>query len=334
MLPRSTHTRSGRNPGGRGQEIQRLIGRALRAAVDMKKLGPRQITVDCDVIQADGGTRTAAVTGGWVALALAIRRLGKSHGVPADALRLAVAAVSTGIVEGQPRLDLAYVEDSAADTDFNFVVTDSRRFVEIQGTAETKPFSHEEYGSWWRWRRRGRASCSPCSRTRWPGPGRRHDEASPVTVVLATRNRHKVVEIAALLADLPIRLVGIDELAPGLALVEDRDTFEGNAYAKAEQAAAATGLPSLADDSGLEVDALGGAPGVWSARYAGEPSDDGRNNDRLLRELAGVARREARRPLPLRGRLGGPPQRRPAGPQRQLRGADPRGPAGHRGLRV
>ena len=112
--------------------------------------------------------------------------------------------------------------------------------------------------------------------------------ASPVTVVLATRNRHKVGEIAALLADLPIRLLGIDEVAAGLALIEDRDTFEGNAYAKAEQAAAATGLPSLADDSGLEVDALGGAPGVHSARYAGEPSDDARNNDRLLRELAGV----------------------------------------------
>jgi ribonuclease PH len=145
MLPRATHTRSGRNAGGRGQEIQRLIGRALRASVDMKKLGPRQITVDCDVIQADGGTRTAAVTGGWVALALAIQRLGKSHGVSPEAIRLTVAAVSTGIVEGQPRLDLAYVEDSAADTDFNFVMTDGGGFVEIQGTAETTPFSHDDY---------------------------------------------------------------------------------------------------------------------------------------------------------------------------------------------
>jgi XTP/dITP diphosphohydrolase len=108
------------------------------------------------------------------------------------------------------------------------------------------------------------------------------------TFVLATRNAHKVREIAALLEELPVRLVGIDELAPGVPLVEDQDSFEGNAYAKAEQAAAATGLPSLADDSGLEVDELGGAPGVWSARYAGEPSDDARNNARLLRELAGV----------------------------------------------
>jgi len=146
MLPRSTHTRSGRNPGGRGQEIQRLIGRALRAAVDMKKLGARQITVDCDVIQADGGTRTAAITGGWVALAIALRKL-QPQGVPADTLRLGVAAVSTGIVGGEPRLDLAYLEDSAAETDFNFVITDDHKFVEIQGTAESQPFSKEEYDS-------------------------------------------------------------------------------------------------------------------------------------------------------------------------------------------
>jgi ribonuclease PH len=144
MLPRSTHTRSGRNPGGRGQEIQRLIGRALRAGVDLKRLGPRQITVDCDVIQADGGTRTASVTGGWVAMALAIRRLA---GTPAatEALRPAVAAVSAGIVAGEARLDLAYEEDSAADTDFNFVITEGGKFIEVQGTAEAAPFSHEDY---------------------------------------------------------------------------------------------------------------------------------------------------------------------------------------------
>jgi ribonuclease PH len=145
MLPRATHTRSGRSPGGRGQEIQRLVGRALRTAVDLKKLGPRQITVDCDVIQADGGTRTAAITGGWVALCLAIRRLGKVAGAADDPVRLAVAAVSTGLVAGEARLDLAYAEDSQADTDFNFVLTDGGRFVEIQGTAEAAPFSHEDY---------------------------------------------------------------------------------------------------------------------------------------------------------------------------------------------
>jgi ribonuclease PH len=145
MLPRSTHTRSGRNPGGRGQEIQRLIGRALRTSVKLGALGSRQITVDCDVIQADGGTRTAAITGGWVALALAIRRLGAREKLSGEPLRLGVAAVSTGIVKGEPLLDLAYSEDSAADVDFNFVMTDTGKFVEIQGTAEAEPFSSEDY---------------------------------------------------------------------------------------------------------------------------------------------------------------------------------------------
>jgi ribonuclease PH len=145
MLPRSTHTRSGRNPGGRGQEIQRLIGRALRASVRMGALGTRQITVDCDVIQADGGTRTAAITGGWVAMALAIRRLAAKEKLTSDPIKLAVAAVSTGIINGEPRLDLAYTEDSAADVDFNFVITDTGKFVEIQGTAESEPFSAEDY---------------------------------------------------------------------------------------------------------------------------------------------------------------------------------------------
>jgi ribonuclease PH len=149
MLPRSTHTRSGRNTGGRGQEIQRLIGRALRAAVDMRALGPRQITIDCDVIQADGGTRTAAITGGWVALALAVRRLQAAGKLPSktprEPMRLAVAAISAGIVEGEARLDLPYVEDSAAEVDCNFVMTDTGRFVEIQGTAEKDSFSAEDY---------------------------------------------------------------------------------------------------------------------------------------------------------------------------------------------
>ena len=145
MLPRSTHTRSGRNPGGRGQEIQRLIGRALRAAVATKQLGERQIIVDCDVIQADGGTRTAAITGGWVALALAVRRLVAKEKLHKDPMRRGVCAVSTGLVEGEARLDLAYAEDSAADVDFNFVLTDNGNFVEIQGTAEGEPFSPDEY---------------------------------------------------------------------------------------------------------------------------------------------------------------------------------------------
>ena len=155
MLPRSTHTRSGRNPGGRGQEIQRLIGRALRAAIDTKALGPRQITVDCDVIQADGGTRTAAITGGFVALALAVRRLvkggkvggGAGAGAPAkDPIKQAVAAISVGIVDGEARVDLPYAEDSNAEVDCNFVMTAAGGFVEIQATAEKDSYSPAQYG--------------------------------------------------------------------------------------------------------------------------------------------------------------------------------------------
>lgn len=146
MLPRSTNTRMRREAasgkqGGRTLEIQRLIGRALRAAVDLTKLGERTIYIDCDVIQADGGTRTAAITGGFVALALAIETLmeqGKLHDNP---LLHYVAAVSVGVFQGEPVVDLDYAEDSNADTDMNLVMTEDGRFIEVQGTAEAAPFS-------------------------------------------------------------------------------------------------------------------------------------------------------------------------------------------------
>jgi ribonuclease PH len=149
MLPRSTQTRTEREArrgrvDGRVQEIQRLIGRSLRAAVDFEALGERTITLDCDVIVADGGTRTASVTGAWVALALAVHRLQEAGLVKREPLRRQVAAISVGIVSGEPRLDLAYLEDAAAATDMNCVGTDDGRFIELQGTAELQPFSREE----------------------------------------------------------------------------------------------------------------------------------------------------------------------------------------------
>ena len=144
MLPRSTHQRMEREnlrPKGRTQEITRLIGRSLRAAVDLHKLGERQIIVDCDVIQADGGTRTAAVTGGFVALALAVKRLERKKRAKPDTLIRQVAAVSVGILNGKAFLDLDYQMDQNADVDFNVVMTDAGQFVEAQGTAEGEPFS-------------------------------------------------------------------------------------------------------------------------------------------------------------------------------------------------
>jgi len=147
MLPRATNTRTQREtqrPSGRTQEIQRLIGRSLRAVVDTKKLGERQIFLDCDVIQADGGTRCASITGAYVALALACRKLLKQGVIKVSPILSEVAAVSVGIIEGTPILDLAYTEDSGADVDMNIVCTGLGKFIEIQGTAEREPFSREQ----------------------------------------------------------------------------------------------------------------------------------------------------------------------------------------------
>lgn len=147
MLPRATHSRTRRErtgPAGRTQEIQRLIGRSLRSVTDLEALGPYTITVDCDVLQADGGTRTASITGACVALALAGEWLVDEGRVARNPVRELVAAVSVGIVDGEPRLDLDYAEDSAAQVDMNVVATEGGRLVEVQGTAEGDPFTRAE----------------------------------------------------------------------------------------------------------------------------------------------------------------------------------------------
>ena len=156
MLPRSTHTRTDREAArgkqsGRTQEIQRLVGRSLRAVTDLSALGERQVRIDCDVLQADGGTRTAAITGSWVALAQALAKLG----VTGKPVREAVAAVSCGIVDGQPVLDLDYAEDSTAHADANFVLTGSSGIVEVQATAERATFDEAEFNALLRLARKG-----------------------------------------------------------------------------------------------------------------------------------------------------------------------------------
>jgi ribonuclease PH len=152
MLPRSTGSRMGREAsrgkqGGRTVEIQRLIGRSLRAALDLGKLGENTITIDCDVIQADGGTRTAAITGACVAMVDAINYLQRKKSISEDPLLHMIAAVSVGIYQGVSVLDLDYSEDSAADTDMNVIMADSGSFIEVQGTAEGAPFDREELNS-------------------------------------------------------------------------------------------------------------------------------------------------------------------------------------------
>ena len=145
MLPRATHTRTPREttPGARTQEIRRLVGRSLRAAVDLKLIGERTITVDCDVLQADGGTRTAAITGAYVAVALSLKKMIADKTASPRALKTQVAAVSVGIVGGEEMLDLDYSEDSRAEVDFNIVMTSEGKFIEVQGTAEGEPFARD-----------------------------------------------------------------------------------------------------------------------------------------------------------------------------------------------
>ena len=148
MLPRATHTRGSREAAkgkqsGRTQEIQRLIGRSLRSVTDFRKLGERQITLDCDVIQADGGTRTAAISGAWIALRLAVQKLMASGAIAEDPLTEKVAAISCGIVGGVPVLDLDYIEDSAADADANFVLIEGGKIAEVQATAEGATYDEE-----------------------------------------------------------------------------------------------------------------------------------------------------------------------------------------------
>ena len=152
MLPRSTHTRSGREAargkqGGRTLEIQRLIGRSLRAVTDLEALGERCVTLDCDVIQADGGTRTASISGAFVALAIAMHRLQAKGEIRKNPLHGRVAAISVGIYRGEPVLDLDYDEDSEAETDMNIVMNDAGRFIEVQGTAEGHAFTDDEFNA-------------------------------------------------------------------------------------------------------------------------------------------------------------------------------------------
>lgn len=150
MLPRATHSRSGREAvrgkqGGRTQEIQRLIGRSLRAATDLEALGERTVTLDCDVLQADGGTRTAAISGAYVALQVAMQRLCKQNKLKTNPVHGQIAAVSVGVCDGVVVLDLDYAEDSQAETDMNVVMNEAGRFIEVQGTAEGHAFTREEF---------------------------------------------------------------------------------------------------------------------------------------------------------------------------------------------
>ena len=293
MLPASTTERKKRDgikKDGRSVEIQRLIGRSLRQAVNLKALGERTITLDCDVLEADGGTRTASITGAMVALTCAVDRLVREGKLLISPIIHQVAAVSCGIVDKVPCLDLCYREDSQAQVDMNLVMNENGEFIELQGTGEGRAFSREELNALLGYGETGIRELMALQREAL-GERARHIAPKPLLLV-ATGNAHKLQELQNMFADYytlrPMSAAGFTG-----DIEENADTFAGNAVIKAEAVCAATGLPAMADDSGLAVKALGGEPGVHSARYAGEHGNDEANNDLLLQKMAGITDRSA-----------------------------------------
>ena len=288
MLPASTGRRKQRDgikKDGRGVEISRLIGRALRQAVDRERLGERTITIDCDVLEADGGTRTAAITGGFAALVCAIDKLIQEGKLKESPIVHQIAAISAGVVQDTPCLDLCYIEDSAADTDMNFVMNDAGEFIELQGTGEGAAFSRDKLNTLIDLGEKGCRLLMEAQRealgerAQWIGQKQK--------LVLASNNAHKIEELKTMLGS-RYDVLSMREAGFTAEIEENGETFEDNAIIKARAVAKATGYCALGDDSGLSVDALDGAPGVHSARYCGHHGDDKANNDLLIANMADV----------------------------------------------
>ena len=293
MLPASTGQRKQRDgikKDGRSVEIQRLIGRSIRQAVDMKLLGERTITLDCDVLEADGGTRTASITGAMVALTCAVDRLIREGKLAFSPIVHQVAAVSCGIVEDQPCLDLCYAEDSHAQVDMNLIMNEKGEFIELQGTGEGRAFSRKEMDTLLAY---GEKGTRELMRAQKEALGARACRIMPKPpLVAASGNAHKLKELQTIFGDW-YTVVGMKDLGFDGEIDETADTFAGNAAIKAETICSFTGLPTIADDSGLTVNALNGAPGVYSARFAGDHGNDKANNMLLLEKMAGVTDRAA-----------------------------------------
>ncbi len=290
MLPGSTPQRKARDgvkKDGRGVEIQRLIGRSLRAACDLTRLGERTITIDCDVIQADGGTRTASITGGFVALCIAVDRLIQEGVIVDSPIINQVAAVSVGVVDDVCTLDLEYAQDSRAQVDMNIVMTRNAAgetgYVEVQGTGEGRSYTRSELD---RLLALGEQGCAELMKAQTVALGQRAEViCRKPRLVLASNNFGKLRELKQLLGDL-YDVRSMREMGVEMDVDENGETFEENALIKAKALMEVCRCATLADDSGLCVDQLDGRPGVHSARYCGVHGDDEANNQLLLKELA------------------------------------------------
>ena len=291
MLPRATNERNQREASkgkltGRTVEIQRLIGRALRSAIDLEKLGERLITIDCDVIQADGGTRTTSITGGYVALALAIKKLLKEEIIEENPLIANVAAISVGKIDSELIVDLKYSEDSAAEVDMNVIMNKKGEFIEVQGTGEESTFTRTELN--------GLLDLAEASIKRIIDLQDKVIEQENLKIFLATGNKHKIEEISDIFSDIEnVEILSIKDGVEIPEVIEDGTTFEENSKKKAVEIAKFLNMITIADDSGLCVDALNGEPGVYSARYSGT-GDDLKNNEKLIENLKGIENRKAK----------------------------------------
>lgn len=293
MLPASTGTRKQRDglkKDGRSVEIQRLIGRSLRQAVDMKLLGERTITLDCDVLEADGGTRTASITGAMVALTCAVDRLIREKKLAFSPIVHQVAAISCGLVDDTPCLDLCYAEDSKAQVDMNLIMNENGEFIELQGTGEGRAFSRQEMETLLRYGEKGTRELMAAQREALGERASLIMQKPPL--VAASGNAHKIRELQSIFGEW-YTVIGMKDVGFDQEIEENADTFAGNAALKAEAVCRFTGLPTIADDSGLTVNALNGAPGVYSARFAGEHGNDAANNRLLLDKMEGVEDRSA-----------------------------------------
>lgn len=290
MLPGSTPQRKARDgvkKDGRGVEIQRLIGRSLRAACDLTRLGERTVYIDCDVIQADGGTRTASITGAFVALCIAVDKLLQEGRIQDSPIIRQVAAVSAGVIDDVCTLDLEYAQDSRAQVDMNIVMTRDGKgnlgFVEVQGTGEGRCYTRAELD---KLLALGEKGCLELMEAQTAALGER---ASVICrkprLVLASNNFGKLRELKELLGD-RFDVRSMREMGIALDVEENGETFEENALIKAHALMDLCHCATLADDSGLCVDQLGGRPGVHSARYCGVHGDDEANNQLLLKELS------------------------------------------------
>lgn len=293
MLPASTghrKQRDGIKKDGRSVEIQRLIGRSLRQAVNLHMLGERTIYIDCDVLQADGGTRTASITGAYVALVCAIDKLIKNNKIKVTPIVGQIAAVSAGVVNQKPCVDLCYEEDSKAQVDMNVVMNDKGEYIELQGTGEGRSFSKNEWEALNSLAEKGIGRLMKIQIEALKDKSK-HILSRP-TLVIASENTHKIREIGTILAPF-FQVVSMQEAGFKGEIEENGSTFRENALIKAEAVAKMTGMIALGDDSGIEVEALQGAPGVHSARYGGEHGNDRKNNELLLKNMENEENRNA-----------------------------------------